>query len=307
MKIRENVILAPYTTFKIGGPARFFVEAESENEILEALEFAREKNLPVFILGGGSNVLVNDKGFDGLVIKILNTQYSILNTGIECGAGVLLSKIVNESAKAGLSGLEWAAGIPGTIAGAVRGNAGAFGGTMADVVESVKALNIEDLGVKVYDSGKCKFGYRDSIFKQDSSLMILSVTLKLKKGDQKESEKIIKEILVKRKKNQPEFPSPGSFFKNPIVKDKKLIREFEIDTGKKIKDNKIPAGYLIDRAGLRGKKVGGAMISKEHANFIVNIGKATADNVITLVAMAKTRVRNKYGIQLEEEIRYVGF
>jgi UDP-N-acetylmuramate dehydrogenase len=309
MKIRKNVKLAPYTTFKIGGAAKFFVEAKDEKDILEALEFAQEKNLPVFVLGGGSNVLVSDQGFEGVVIKIKDLRFKIYDLGIECGSGFSLSQSVSESVKDGLTGLEWAAGIPGTVGGAVRGNAGAgaYGGTMGEVVESVSVLDSKDLRFKIYDLRKCKFEYRSSIFKQNSNLIILSVKLKLRKGDKKKSQKLAREILAKRKKNHPEFSSPGSFFKNPVVKDRKLIKEFEIDTGKKIKGDKIPAGYLIDRVGLRGKKVGRAMISEKHANFIVNTGKATVDNVVTLVAMAKTRVRDKYGIQLEEEVQYVGF
>jgi UDP-N-acetylmuramate dehydrogenase len=333
MKIRKNVKLAPYTTFKIGGPAKFFCEAKDEGEISEALRFARENKLPVFILGGGSNVLVSDKGFDGLVIKILNTQYSILNTRLECGAGCQLGTVVNESVKAGLTGLEWAAGIPGTVGGAMRGNAGAYGSMMGEIVENIKVLQISNLqfpvpdknpNVKIPMSKKiqnpksknifilsnkdCQFNYRDSIFKHNLNLIILSVELKLKKGDKAKNRQKIKEILAARKEKQPmDFPSPGSFFKNPVVKNKKLIREFEIDTGQKIKDNKIPAPYLIERVGLKGKKIGGAMVSEKHANFIVNTGKATADNVATLVAIAKTRVRDKYGIQLEGEVQMVGF
>ena len=145
MKIQENISLAQYTTFKIGGPARFFCEAESEKEILEALKFAQGKSLPVFVLGGGSNVLVSDKGFDGLVIKIKNSKLKIKNFTMECGAGCQLSKIVSESVKADLTGLEWAAGIPGTIGGAVRGNAGAFGSSMGEIIESVKVMDVSAL------------------------------------------------------------------------------------------------------------------------------------------------------------------
>ena len=311
---------------------------------MEALKFAQEKNLPVFVLGGGSNVLVSDKGFDGLVIRIQNSKFKIpafakasagrQNSTIECDAGCPLGKIVNESIKYGLSGLEWAAGIPGTIGGAVRGNAGAPWGCMADAVENIRVLDISNFQfpisnkipspksqsrVKDYKFKDCKFSYRNSIFKQNSNLIILSVELKLKKGNRKESEKLMKEILAKRKVNQPaDFPSPGSFFKNPAVKDKKLISEFEKDTGLKIKENKslyhnagleikIPAGYLIDQLDLRGKKIGGAMVSEEHANFIVNTGNATAENVIMLAAIIKTKVRNKFGIQLQEEVQMVGF
>ncbi len=328
MHIQKNVPLAPFTTFKIGGPARFFVEAKNEDEVKKALDFAKEKNLPVFVLGGGSNVLVGDKGFDGLVIKINDLRLTIYNLKIECGAGVLLSKVVNESAKAGLEGMEWAAGIPrATIGGAVRGNAGAFGGSMAETVESVRALEIPNskqqipnkfqlqkskipnpkLQVTSCKLQDCRFSYRSSIFKQNPDLIILSVTLKLQESTFKEVQNKVEEIFEKRKKSQPRYASPGSFFKNPVVKDQKLIRDFETDTGKKIKDSKIPAGYLIDQVGLRGKKMGGAMVSEKHANFIVNTGSATADNVMTLVAIAKTRVRNRFGVQLDEEVQFVGF
>ncbi|MCX6766336.1 MAG: UDP-N-acetylmuramate dehydrogenase [Candidatus Moranbacteria bacterium] len=316
MNIQENIPLAPYTTFKIGGPARFFCEAKSEEKILEALKFAREKNLSVFVLGGGSNVLVSDKGFDGLVIKIKLSAWRLyLHDGdsisiLTCDAGCVLSKIVSESVKAGLTGLEWAAGIPGTIGGAVRGNAGAraLGGEMADAVESVKVLDVDDLQIKTYDLRMCEYEYRNSVFKQNSNLIILSAKLKLKKGDKAASEKKIQEILTKRKEKQPmEFPSPGSFFKNPLVKDKKLIQQFETDTGQKIRDDKIPAPWLIEEAGLKGQKNGGAMVSEKHANFIVNTGKATAEDVITLAAIIKTKVRNKFGIQLQEEVQMVGF
>jgi len=316
MKLLENIPLAPLTTFKIGGPAKFFCEAGSEDEILEALKFARKRNMPVFVLGGGSNVLVADKGFNGLVIKIQNSKFKIQNSSVECGAGVALSKVVNEPTKHGLSGLEWAAGIPGTIGGAVRGNAGAFGGTMGDVVEDVRALEISSFKFKIsnqfqvsnFKNQDCKFDYRNSIFKQNPNLIILSVILELKKGNKAESEKKIRDIILMRKEKQPMgFPSAGSFFKNPETDSQDLIRQFETDAGQKTGDSKIPAVWLIDEAGLKGEKIGGAMVSEKQANFIVNTGGATAEDIITLAAVIKTRVRDKFGIQLEEEVQMVGF
>lgn len=308
MNFQQNVPFAPYTTFKIGGPAKFFCEAKNEEDIRDAFKFAREKKLPVFALGGGSNILVSDKGFGGLVIKLLNSDYSVQDNKIECGAGCLLAKIVSESVKAELSGLEWAAGIPGTVGGAVRGNAGAFGGKMADIVKSVKILDIHKSQISILSNEDCKFAYRDSQFKQDPNLIILSVVLELKKGEKSESEKMIKEVLEKRKEKQPsDFPSPGSFFKNPVAKSKKLIQQFETDTGQKVKDDKIPAPWLIEECGLKGKKIGGAMVSEKHANFLVNTGNATAEDVVMLAAIIKTKVRNKFGIQLKEEVQMVGF
>ncbi|MDI6778125.1 MAG: UDP-N-acetylmuramate dehydrogenase [Patescibacteria group bacterium] len=321
MKIDNNILLAQYTTLKIGGPAKFFCEAKNEQEIQEAVKFAEEKNLPVFALGGGSNILVSDKGFDGLVIKILNSEWRFdLQNGdristVDCGAGCQLGTIVNESVKAGLSGMEWTAGIPGTIGGAVWGNAGAFGSSMSEIVETVKIIdtkklyadNYKESGIMNYELGDCRFSYRDSIFRQNSDLIILSAMLKLKKGDKGEIEKIVKENLEKRKKLQPAIPCPGSFFKNPVAKNRKLIEEYEKDTGNKAKDNVIPAGYVIETLGLKGKKIGGAMVSDRHANFIVNTGKATAENIVILAAIIKTKVRNKFGIQLQEEVQMVGF
>jgi len=320
MIIQKNILLAQYTTFKIGGVAKFFCEVKDEEKILEALRFAQEKSLHVFVLGGGSNILVSDKGFDGLVIKISNFKFKISNSAITCDSGCHLSKIVNESVEAGLTGLEWAAGIPGTVGGAVRGNAGAkaLGGEISDSIDSVRVLDMDDLKVKMFDLAECKYEYRNSIFKKSPNLIVLSTTLKLEKGDKSESEKKIKEVLEKRKEKQPmEFPSPGSFFKNPVLhqgyggqvdaKNKDLKKQFEIDTGQKIRDDKIPAPWLIEEAGMKGEKIGGAMVSEKHANFIVNTGGATAEDVITLAAVIKTRVRNKFGIQLQEEVQMVGF
>lgn len=246
--IKKNILLAPYTTFKIGGKAKYFYEAKNREDLIKAIKWAKAaKGLPYFILGGGSNILISDKGFDGLVIKL-----SIGN------AGVLLSKLVDESIKAGLTGLEWAVGIPGTVGGAVKGNASAFGVSMSDIVKSVKR-------------------YKD---------IILSVELELKKGNRKKSQKLIQEYLEYRKKSQPmEFPSAGCIFKNP-----------EGDF----------AGRLIDQCGLKGTKIGKAMISKKHGNFIVNQGNAKAADVKKLIDLCKKKVKQKFGIELEEEIEYVG-
>ncbi|OGI27974.1 MAG: UDP-N-acetylenolpyruvoylglucosamine reductase [Candidatus Moranbacteria bacterium RIFOXYB1_FULL_43_19] len=318
MEIRENIALAQYTTLKAGGPAKFFCEAEDEEEILEALEFAEEKKQPVFVLGGGSNILVSDKGFDGVVIRLRNSQLVIRNLDIICDSGCQLSKVVSESVKAGLTGLEWAAGIPGTVGGAVWGNAGAFNGSMSEVVESVKVIEIpnpksEKLNNIKYQilnlkNKECEFAYRDSIFRQNPILIILCVALNLKKGDKTKSEKRVREIIAQRKEKQPfDYPSSGSFFKNSLAKSKKMLEEFEKDTGDKAKNNVIPAGYLIDRLGLRGKKIGGAMVSQAHGNFLVNSGKAKAEDFIILAAIIKSRVRNKFGIQLKEEVQMVGF
>ena len=314
INVQKNVLLAPYTTFKIGGPAKFFTEVKNEKELIEALTYAEKNDLEYFVLAGGSNVLISDNGFNGLVIKICDMRYAIRDTRVECGAGILLSKIVSKTAEAGLSGLEWAAGIPGTIGGAVRGNAGAFGGCMADAVKKVRVAVQGKPQVTClpdrqasYKLQECKFGYRSSIFKEKQNIIILSVVLKLKKGNAEKIQQRVEDVIIKRKEKQPRFPSAGSFFKNPIVNDEKIIKKFESDTGLKMKDNKIPAGWLIEAAGLKGKKIGGAQVSEEHSNFIINTGGATAEDVIMLASTIKQKIRSVFNIQLMEEAQLVGF
>lgn len=308
LNIQKNISLSKYTTFRIGGPARFFVEISTEDELKEALDYAKNNKLNFFILGGGSNLLVSDKGFDGLVIKMKLNDFKIVSTNVEAGSGVALAKLVNSSIAEGLTGMEWAAGIPGTIGGAVRGNAGAFGKAIEDVVDSVKILDTINLQITTYSKNDCCFGYRSSIFKQNKNLVILSAVFKLQKGEREKSQQEVKEIIMKRISGQPQgMGSAGSFFMNPIVTDEKLRADFEKDTGKKCKDDKLPAGWLIDQMDLRGKKIGGAMVSHEHSNYIVNTGNATAEDVIMLVSIIKQQVRNKFGVQLMEEVQYLGF
>jgi UDP-N-acetylmuramate dehydrogenase len=308
LEVKKEVSLAKYTTFRIGGPAKFFVEVLNESELIEALKYAKNNSLNFFILGGGSNVLFNDNGFDGIVIKSQNTRCNIKDTKIECDAGLQLSQAVKMSSENGLSGLEWAAGVPGTIGGAVRGNAGAFGGCMADSIEEVKFLDMEgNSESKIFKNSKCAFDYRNSIFKQNSNLIILSCVLRLEEGRSEEIKNKIRENIEKRAKNQPKEPSSGSFFKNPVAENKNLIEKFERDMGIKCKDNKIPAGWLISETGLQGKKIGGAMVSEKHANFIINTGNATAEDVVILSSFIKQQVRDKFGIELQEEVQLVGF
>jgi UDP-N-acetylmuramate dehydrogenase len=308
LKIKEKIPLKEYTTFKIGGPARYFFVAKSKKDLKNAILWAKKKKLLFFILGGGSNVLFSDKGFNGLVIKIQNTRYEIRNTKIVAEAGVPLQKLVLETAKKGLSGLENLAGIPGTLGGAIWGNAGAFGREIRDLVEEVKVLEVKGsrLKVKRLKNKECEFGYRESVFKRKKNWIILEATLKLKKGKRKEIEEKIKEILRLRKEKQPlEFPSAGSVFKNvPVEKVPKEIRE---KFKEEIKDGFLPAGVLIEAAGLKGFQIEGAKISEKHANFILNVGEAKASDVKELMEKIKKEVKKKFKVQLEEEIKLVGF
>lgn len=309
IKIQKNVLLAPQTTFKIGGEAKFFIEVFNDSEIIQAVRYAKENNLKIFILGGGSNVLISDKGFDGLVIKIKNDGIKINDCEIECEAGVSLINLVNFSVKNGLAGLEWAAGIPGTVGGAIRGNAGAFGGEMKDSLVEIKFLNInkEPLEMEFCDNDKCKFDYRSSIIKNNADLILVSAKFKLKRGIAEGNENIVRETINKRLEKQPTDPSAGSFFKNPRVDKPEIIERFETDMGMKMKGDKLPAGWFIDDLGFKGKKIGGAQVSEKHANFIINAGDATAEDITILSSFLKQKVRDSYGIQLEEEVSRIGF
>jgi len=312
MEIRKNVSLKAYSTFKIGGRAKYFTVVKNTEEISKAISLAKEKKIPFFILGGGSNVLFSDNGFEGLVIKIQNSNLKIQNENsklkIICGAGFPLMKLVFKSSEIGATGLENLAGIPGTLGGAIWGNAGAFGREIGDLVEKVKILEVGSSKIKIKElkNKDCEFGYRDSIFKKKKNCIILEATLRLKKGNKKEIEEKIKEILKLRKEKQPlEFPSAGSVFKNIPAKNlpKKIKEKFK----DKIKNGFLSAGILIDMAGLKGYRIGGAKISQKHANFIVNLGKAKAKEVLELIKLIKREVKRKFGVKLKEEIQIIKF
>ena len=214
--VQKNILLKNYTAFKIGGPAKYFFAAKTKEDLIKAVITAKKLKLPFFILGGGSNLLVSDKGFQGLVIKTQNTKYQILNTKIFAEAGIVLGQLVNIAMKAGFTGLEWAAGIPGQVGGAVCGNAGAFGGSMNDIIKEVEVFDTKQQKIKILKNKDCKFNYRGSIFKKNKNLIILSTTLQLKKGNKEAIKNRIQKNLKKRKTLQPvNFPSAGSVFKNP--------------------------------------------------------------------------------------------
>jgi len=291
--LQENVLLKNYTTFRIGGPARYFFIANTREDLVKAVSEAKKNNLPFFILGEGSNLLVADEGFDGIVIKcqMSKVKCQIKSKSqiskIYTDAGVRLSRLLVLAVKNNLTGLEWAAGIPGTIGGAVYGNAGLIkkpGQCIGELVEEVETLN-NKLEVKKYKKRECKFGYRESIFKYNNEV-ILSVVLKLKKGDSKESQEIIKRVLKEREEKIPKECSAGCVFKNP--------KHFS-------------AGWLIEKCGLKGKKIGDIKISEKHANFIVNLGRGEAKDVLKLINLVKKKVKEKFGIKLEEEIQFLGF
>lgn len=308
LHIKRHIPLAPYSTFHIGGPADFFVEVTTVGELTEALAYARENKLRTFVFSGGSNLLIADGGFRGLVIKVSNEAMRLSHDQITADAGAELLSVVRLAAEHDLAGLERLAGIPGSFGGAIRGNAGAFGMEIGESVTSVKCYDRKSETLKEFSQGECQFTYRSSRFKTEPQYVILSAVLTLQPGNRTGLLQIMGETMAKREKKHPQtVKCAGSFFMNPVVNNEKLLEEFKKDIGMPSKDGKLPAGWLIDHVGLRGKKIGGAEISSLHPNYFVNTGKATAENIVMLASIAKQRVRTELGIQLKEEVQYVGF
>ena len=282
-RVKRNEPMCQHTSFRVGGPVDLFYEARTSDEVVRAIRLARKHNLAFFLLGEGSNLLVADEGFRGLVIKISNFQFSIFNSKIRAGAGVKLGELVEAAAEAGLGGLEFAAGIPGSVAGAVVGNAGAWQRSIGEKVLQVKVLTGEG-ETKWLSQADCRFSYRHSRFKQ-SQEAILKIELGLAKKEKKEIKKQI-EINLEKRQGQPKKASAGCIFINP---------------------KPLSAGKMIEECGLKGKRIGQAQVSYQHANFIVNLNQAKASDILQLIKLVKKAVKEKFGIDLKEEIQLIGF
>lgn len=310
----KNVSLKRYSHYKIGGEARYFFEAKKADDLIRAAEHWRKiKGKNIFVLAGGANTLIGDDGFDGLVIKPKLEYLNKDNSEIRVASGVLLNDLLHFALDNNFSGLEWAAGVPGTVGGAIYGNAGAFGAEMKNIIKSVISLDFLQKEPKIIkrNNQDCEFGYRSSIFKRQSSgkfktkEVIIEARIKLKKGELRKIKEEMERNIDYRLKNHPlEYPSLGCVFKNIEIAD---LREFE-KFGSIIKNDPlpvIPAAWFIAEAGLKGVSCGGAMISPKHPNFIVNILEATADDVKNLIQLARNKVKKKFGVDLKEEIEYL--
>ena len=282
----ENEPMSAHTTFRIGGPADMFVSVRSISEVRELIKAAKETMTPFMVIGNGSNMLVSDKGIRGLVIHIGKDLSDISVSGniITAQAGALMSKVASEALRAELTGFETLSGIPGSLGGGPFMNAGAYGGEIKNVVKSVTYID-ESGEIYTVSNEECKFSYRHSIF-CDGGKYILSAELELKKGDPSEIKAAMDDYNNRRKEKQPlSMPSAGSTFKRP---------------------EGYFAGRLIEDCGLKGYRVGGAMISDLHAGFVVNTGNATASDVMTLIDDVRDMVRKKFGVELEPEVRLIG-
>lgn len=278
--------MSQHTTFRIGGPADVFVMPENYEQIREVLRLCKEEKLPFFVLGNGSNLLVSDSGYRGVIIQMDRNMEEIRLDGeeIHACAGALLSSVAVAARNASLTGFEFAGGIPGTIGGAAAMNAGAYGGELKDVLKEVTVMTREG-EILTIPADKLEMGYRTSIIKT-AGYLVLEAVISLKKGDEEKIRAVMKELSERRTEKQPlDYPSAGSTFKRP---------------------EGYFAGKLIMDSGLRGYRVGGAQVSEKHCGFVINAGGATAEDVRSLMDHVIRVVREKYGVTLEPEVKFLG-
>lgn len=277
--------LSRHTSWRVGGPGEILFVPDSTEDLRTALVLAKAWRVPVTVLGNGSNVLVSDRGISGLTVKLSELDRAeVLGNQIIAGAGAVLPKLSRLACENGLSGLEFAAGIPATLGGAIAGNAGAHGSCMADIIVSVTAMDYEGQ-TKIFAGEELAFGYRTSLFKE-GGLIVTEARMLLTPKPGEEIRRQMDHFLAVRRETQPVgSPTAGSVFVNPV---------------------EAPAGHLIEKAGLKGEREGGAQVSEKHANFIVNVDRATADDIMRLIKRIQETVFKESGIRLKTEIEFLG-
>lgn len=301
VEVKERVPLAPFTTFEIGGPARYFIDVASEGHVIDATAFAKDRNLPYVVLAGGSNVLVPDEGLDAVVLHIVEGSHEISGTTLAADFGCNLLSLIKEAGNAGLGGWEKLAGIPGTIGGAVRGNAGAFGSEIKDFLLSARAFNLNTGESREFENSGCDFSYRHSFFKDHPEWIVTRALVKLQQVESDRSRALLEETIAERERRHLQnVRAAGSFFMNPVA-PAHIVEMFEKEKGVQSRGGRVPAGWLIEKAGLKGKVVGAAQASMQHPNYIVNTGGASAKDVRALAQLIKAEVARQFGVQLVEE------
>lgn len=307
---RLNEPMSAHTNLRIGGPARLYVALGDADQIVQAVRVAEEAGVPWYVFGGGSNLLVADTGFEGLVIQATLRDLRTEGESVHAGAGAITALVARKAADAGLTGFEWAIGVPGTMGGAVYGNAGCYGGEMKDVITAVDAYDIAQKKRVTYTNAECQFGYRESRFKKERHL-IFGCTIKLAPGDKNTANARMKEIVDTRKEKQPlDASSAGCAFKNFEFTNEADIAKLQSVTDvpeAMVRAKRIPAGWLVDQAGLLGTSVGNISVSQKHGNFLVQKSGATAADTVALMQNIKKTIQERFGIVLQEEVQLLGF
>jgi UDP-N-acetylmuramate dehydrogenase len=305
MNIRENIALKDLSTFKIGGKAKYVVLADNNDDVIDALRFAQENNLPIGIIGAGCNLLITDDDIDGLVLKMNAKNIEIKDTLVFAEAGLSLAALTALGHKNNLTGLEWAPSVPSSVGGAIRGNAGAFGGETKDKLKQVRVYregNIMDI-----ESTALDFQYRYSEFKAPNNKdIILGGLFELETGDVVSSQKQVRDNIIKKNQNQPVgVACSGCIFKNyEGTIDTSLYDKYP-DLAKFVENGIIPSGYLIEKAGLKGISYGGIQVSDKHANYMINTGDGKFEEVMKLIQIVKDKVSQEFGVDIEEEVSYL--
>jgi UDP-N-acetylmuramate dehydrogenase len=305
LQVSTCVPLSRYTRFGIGGPADIYAETSDVEAFIAAMAIARASGLAFVVIGGGTNLIVSDSGFRGVVLRFVADRLMAAGNRVVSDAGAVLQDLVDFSIDRGLKGLETLAGIPGSVGAAVYGNAGAYGHSISERVHRVRFLHGGQ--VRVFDREECEFQYRESIFKDHKEWIILSTELILEPSDAAVLQKTAGDILkVRNEKFPPTMKCAGSIFKNFLLAELPATVAAEVPAPV-IREGKVPAAYFLEQVGAKGMVNGDIHIATYHANLIYNGGKGTARELCEVIGELKTRVRERFGIEVEEEVQYVGF
>jgi UDP-N-acetylmuramate dehydrogenase len=303
--VREEVPLSLYTRFGIGGRARVFVETANESSFIAALRSARNSGLPFVVIGGGTNLIVSDAGYPGIVLRFTANAIAADGPRVTVQAGAVLQDLVDFTVARGLAGIQTMTGIPGSVGAAVYGNAGAYGRSISESVESVRFF--DGASVRVFDNAACEFHYRESVFKRRKGWIIFSAALALEPGDAADLQRRAAEILeIRNRKYPPAMKCAGSIFKNLLYAELPDSVKAQVPE-KVIIEGKVPSAYFLEQAGAKGMSLGGIRVADYHANLIYNEGGGTAAELVQVIADLKRRVRERFGFDVEEEVQYVGF
>lgn len=305
LEVKRNVPLSQYTRFGIGGPAQILVDTPDEQTFLKALQIAKTSSIPFVVLGAGTNIIVSDSGFAGIVLRYSASGLSFHDGLIRTDAGAVLQALVDFSIAHSLSGLHTMTGIPGWVGAAIYGNAGAYGHSIMEFVEQVRFF--DGAGVRYFSNAECEFAYRESIFKKHKEWLILSATLRLPSGNAAQLGAKAAEILETRNaKYPPDMKCAGSIFKNLILAELPDHVRALIPSNV-IREGKVPSAWFLEQAGAKGMQMGGIHVATYHANLIYNAGAGTARELVTVIQLLKKKVFDQFQFELEEEVQYVGF
>lgn len=304
-KVSEDAPLAAYTRFGIGGPAALLCDTASEAAFVAALRVVEDSALPRMVIGGGTNLIVSDAGFDGIVLRYTGSEIARDGSLLRIEAGAILQDVVDHSISLGLKGLQTMTGIPGYLGGAVYGNAGAYGHSIQELIEEVRFTDGSSTGS--FTNEECQFQYRESIFKDRKDWIILSTTLRFEQGDPAELSRTASEIrAIRDAKYPPSMRCAGSIFKNLLWAELPSAVRDQIPA-KVVREGKIPSAWFLEQVGAKGIRRGDIQVADYHANLIYNDGAGTAADLVAVIADLKQRVFDRFNFELEEEVQYVGF